>query len=102
MAGLLIIICLCAIFFLGTWWWTGPTLETAKALFPPSTNASAAPPDLEKIMEVYVKLVETHASPFRDIFQLIVAGALVPLFTLMAGYVFGKSRSNAANPSDDA
>ncbi len=53
------------------------------------------PLDLTKaqILQLWTKLHEAHTQTCTSVFQTVVLTGLVPLFTLLAGYVFGKSHS---------
>lgn len=80
------IICLAVVGFLGAWALTVPTIEDVRAL-----AGGAALDDAQVAAELLNELREGHLNRFREMFQLLVMSALVPLFTLLAGYVFGKS-----------
>jgi hypothetical protein len=92
MSGVLIIICVVAVGLLITWGSTRPTAAEAKGF----AGAAAKP---EETLGVLIQLRDEHFENFRDMFQLIVLSGLVPLFTLLAGYVFGKRPEKRA---DDA
>ena len=90
MSGVLLIICLVAVGLLITWGYTRPTLQEAQAF----TGSNTKPEDA---LRVLIQLRDEHFENFRDMFQLIVLSGFVPLFTLLAGYVFGKRADKEAN-----
>lgn len=77
---LLWVICGLAVVFFGFWWLTRPTLAEVRPL---------AGSDPKEVLETLRNLQRDHFDQFRDLFQLIVLSGLVPLFTLLVGYVFG-------------
>ena len=56
----------------------------------PTTQASALRP--EGLVELLSRRQAAYDQSYRDTFQLLVMSALVPLFTLTAGYGFGRSK----------
>ncbi|HEX9731200.1 MAG TPA: hypothetical protein VGG06_04340 [Thermoanaerobaculia bacterium] len=95
MTIVLVIICVAVVGFLAAWALTVPTIEDVRAL-----AGGASPADPQAAAELLDGLREGHMSRFRDLFQLLVMSALVPLFTLLAGYVFGKSSSERRRKQD--
>ena len=85
---LLWVICGLAGVFLAGWWFTRPTLTGVQQLLGSSAQAT-------DVMEALRTLRDQHFDQFRSLFQLIVLSGLVPLFTLLAGYAFGRSRVEA-------
>jgi len=79
---LLWVICALVTVFLIAWWLTRPTLLEVQHIL----GASAGAKD---VLETLLALRRDHFEQFRDLFQLVILSALVPLFTLMAGYAFG-------------
>lgn len=87
-------------------WVTSPmTLEEAQAILGKDAKpeqvaglqdrwAKATRVETPKVVESFGTLVKIHNDGFRDMFQLVVLSALVPIFTLLAGYVFGKRDSS--------
>ena len=57
----------------------------------PTSQPSALKP--EDVVELLAKRQAAYDESYRGTFQLRVMSGLVPLFTLMAGYVFGKSKA---------
>ena len=90
------------LFFLG-WVFSRPGLDQAKDLVASArgTGGSAEVP-VEEFAKVLENLKKDHYDSFRDMFQLVVVGALVPLFTLLAGYVFGRGQKPPAAGGDGA
>ena len=76
-------ICGLATTFLIAWWFTRPSLTDVQQLLGPSAQG-------KDLVEVLRSLRRDHFDQFRDLFQLVVLSVLVPLFTLLAGYTFGK------------
>jgi len=95
MTLLLAFICLVTGVFLIVWGVTRPALEDVKAMIAVTGagDQTGAPLTPEKAAELLESLQSKHFEHFRDIFQIAVLSALVPLFTLMAGYVFGRGRA---------
>ncbi len=91
MAVLLGVICVAAFVFLLIWWHTLPTLQSTMQLL---SSPQAQPQDPEKILQLWTKLHEAHTQTCTNVFQTVVLTGLVPLFTLLAGYVFGKSHAS--------
>ncbi|HPO13675.1 MAG TPA: hypothetical protein PLI09_09535 [Candidatus Hydrogenedentes bacterium] len=92
MAVLLGVICLAVFAFIFIWWHTLPTLQSTAQLLS-STTPQAQPQDPEKILQLWTKLQEAHTQTCTSVFQTVVLTGLIPLFTLLAGYVFGKSHA---------
>jgi len=44
-------------------------------------------------VEMYKTIRQEHTASVTDLFQTVVVSALLPIFTLIAGYVFGKEAS---------
>jgi hypothetical protein len=86
---LLIAICLIGLVLAIVWWRTQPTIAEVQ-LLAGCHAADAQCVQSDKLIEVYTKLATQHSDEFKSLFQLIVSSTLVPLFTLLAGYVFGK------------
>ena len=83
LAGLLLgVICALVVIFLVAWWTTRPSLAEVQQLFGAST-------DTRDVLDALSTLRRDHFDQVRDLFQLVVLSALVPLFTLLAGYAFG-------------
>ncbi|MFO1350372.1 MAG: hypothetical protein U1F68_06705 [Gammaproteobacteria bacterium] len=90
----LIFICLMVVLFVIIWWATLPSFDAiAKALGPS--------PDPAKLTETFNKVRETHTKWVGDFFQLVVVTTLVPLFTLLAGYVFGSQQRKNSGQDDN-
>ncbi|MBM3237048.1 hypothetical protein FJZ31_12220 [Candidatus Poribacteria bacterium] len=89
-------ICGLAVLFLLAWWFTRPSLAEVHQLF----GAEAKP---NEVLEAFRGLQRDHFDQFRDLFQIIVLSALLPLFTLLAGYAFGsreKQREQSNEPEE--
>ena len=56
----------------------------------PSTRPTMLAP--EEVIDLLAKRQAAYDESYRGMFQLLVLSGLVPLFTLMAGYVFGRSK----------
>ena len=97
MSFVLGVICVVTVAFLVAWWASRPALQHAEALLRGSTGTGQL--DADKVVETLGKLQRDHTEHFRNVFQLVVMSALVPLFTLLAGYVFGRSHS-ASQPEN--
>ena len=94
MTIVLVIICVAVAGFSAVWAFTMPTIEDVRAL---AEGGSLDDPKVAA--ELLEQLRDGHLERFREMFQLLVMSALVPLFTLLAGYVFGKSSSRGKKPS---
>lgn len=81
-SALLGIICLLVVIFLLAWWLTLPSVAEVKALLGDKADGKDS-------LEALQGLRTEHSKSFKDLFQLFVLTGLVPLFTLLAGYVFG-------------
>lgn len=91
---LLVIICAVCLVTLGLWWWTRPTQADLVAVLTASaggTTQPTVPPDQR--IDLLGKLQRSHTEQCVAVFQLVVLSVLVPLFTLVAGYVFGRNKS---------
>ena len=88
---LLVVICAMAVLALAAWTFTRPDAVEAVALLG-SRDEGAAVVNPTEVREVLRELQERHAAQFADLFQMVVMSVLMPLFTLLAGYVFGRSR----------
>lgn len=101
MAVLLGVICVITGLFLVAWWATRPTLKDVEGLLKAAAGNPQQPVDADKLVETLAKLQRDHTEQFRNLFQLLVMAALVPLFTLLAGYVFGKTQGTTrAGPQE--
>jgi hypothetical protein len=89
--GVLIAIGVMVIGFVGAWWYTLPTFTEVKA----ALGASSAP--AEQVIETFKTLREAHSVQVREFFQLVVTTTLVPLFTLLIGYAFGRQQRENGN-----
>ena len=86
---LLLAIILVTMIFLVGWLWTRPTpSEVATILGQVDANDPAGAADR---IDTLSTLCQNHLDNYRDLFQVLVLGGLVPLFTLIAGYVFGRN-----------
>ena len=75
-------VCAMVVAFSGAWWLTRPCLTEVQNIL----GSSADPKD---VVEILRELQRDHFDQFQGLFQLLVLSALVPLFTLLAGYAFG-------------
>ena len=84
------------------WMASRPTMsDVVEVLGPAATTAPAnGGADGSAHLQMLEKLQRTHFEQFRDLFQVLVLSGLVPLFTLIAGYVFGRVRSARAPASE--
>lgn len=96
MAALLAVICIVTGLFLVAWWTTRPGLKDVEALLKSTAGTPAPVIEADKLVETLGKLQRDHTEQFRSLFQLVVMSALLPLFTLLAGYVFGKTQATPA------
>lgn len=80
--------------FVLVWASTLPSIDAVRALLGPS-----APPN--DVIETWRTLRKDHFEQFRDLYQLVVISALVPLFTLVAGYAFGSREGQQRKPDDN-
>jgi hypothetical protein len=85
------------------WLWTQPGMQDVTTLLgSPDPNSATDAADRIELLE---RLRRNHCETYRDLFQLLVIGGLVPLFTLIAGYVFGRrqaERSQQEMNQDDS
>ena len=95
MGLLLVVVCLVTLLMLVAWWSTRPTLQDVETLLKAAAGSSQQPLEPEKVAQTLGLLQRDHADQFRNVFQFAVMSGLVPLFTLMAGYVFGKGKTTA-------
>ena len=93
MTAVLAVICAVAVGFLLSWAVTQPTLEEARALVGSGQDPQAT-------VQVLTQLREAHTKNHQEMFQAVVLSVLVPLFTLLAGYVFGRSRATGPAESE--
>ena len=93
MTAVLAVICAVAVGFLLSWAVTQPTLEEARALVGSGQDPQAT-------VQVLTQLREAHTKNHQEMFQAVVLSVLVPLFTLLAGYVFGRSRATGPTESE--
>ncbi len=80
------------------WFATRPCTSDVTAILTsadPNSRATAA-----AHIDALEKLCANHLNNYRDLFQLMVLGGLVPLFTLITGYVFGRSHAQQ-KPQDE-
>ena len=84
---------LLSVLFLLIWWATLPGPRDVQTLLTELTGKAASDLKPDQALDLYAKLRQAHSQQVRDLFQLIVMTAIVPLFTLLAGYVFGKSKT---------
>jgi len=73
------------------WFCTRPSMSDLTAIIgraDPNDAASATPR-----IDALQKICRNHLDSYRDLFQLLILGGLVPLFTLIAGYVFGRTQA---------
>ena len=94
MTLVLAVICAVAVGFLFSWAATQPTLEEVRAVMGSDQDAQAT-------LQVLTQLREAHAKNYRDMFQTVVLSGLVPLFTLLAGYIFGRGRAAVREESEE-
>jgi hypothetical protein len=80
------VICLVTVGFWVSWMWTEPTLADARSLLGTTDPAGTA-------VEVLLRLRSEHLNQYREMFQMVVLSGLVPLFTLLAGYMFGRGQA---------
>lgn len=117
----LVVICVVAVAYCVTWWFTRPTTADVASLY--STEAvtkqiaslasgpePVKPEQLQAVLtahptgsgEQMAKSLDTlrtsHGTMLRESFQVVIGSGLLPIFTLLAGYVFGK-RSDANSTS---
>src|SRR5439155_24503966 len=91
MGLVLIVICGFIFVFLMSWWCTRPSLhDAAKLVEMTRAEGQSKVVEPQALGELLAKMQQEHSSNYRDFFQLLVMSGLVPLFTLLAGYVFGK------------
>ena len=95
MTILLIVICGAAVLFMIAWAAGRPNQDDVKQ-FIDAVNASnpeqAVP--LKDKFEMLRQLQQDHSEQYRNLFQVVVLSGLVPLFTLLAGYIFGKGQDS--------
>lgn len=72
------------------WFFTLPTVADVQSL---CKSATGTTPDAAKHVELFTSLRKVHTDGFKDMFQLVVLSGLIPIFTLLAGYVFGTRQS---------
>src|SRR5262245_61624234 len=82
----LAVICLTAVGTFVAWFWTVPTPADARQLL-----GSTAPDG--DALDILIRLRADHLNHYREMFQLVVLSGLVPLFTLLAGYMFGRNQA---------
>ena len=61
----------------------------------PAPPAATASPDLARytaLIENYKSLSDIQVNRFSQLFQAIVVSALLPILTLVLGYIFGKEK----------
>ena len=92
MSVLIGVICLVCFTMIAMWWSTRPTYADCAALFAAGRGAATQPVTPEQVVELVDRMQSRRAEQYRGMIQLVVLSVLVPLFTLIAGYVFGKAR----------
>ncbi len=93
MVGLMIAIVMATLVLMGCWIANRPdaaALAGDLRLCPTSQPSALRP---EEVVDLLAKRQSAYDESYRGTFQLLVLSGLVPLFTLMAGYVFGKSKA---------
>ena len=118
----LVVICLVAVAYCATWWVTRPTADDVAALYSTeavtkqiaslASGAEPVKPDQLKAVlsahptgsgEQMAKSLEalrlSHSTMLRESFQVVIGSGLLPIFTLLAGYVFGKRSDANSNPA---
>jgi len=91
MLVLLVAIVLITLVFLVGWLATRPAMSDVTTILGPTDANDAA--SLTARIDAFEKLCQNHLDHYRDLFQLLILGGLVPLFTLIAGYVFGRNQA---------
>jgi ABC-type spermidine/putrescine transport system permease subunit I len=91
MAGLIVAMAIIIVVLLSAWWWTMPDCQQVMRMLSSEGRAQSIEPD--KFLQLWTKLEEAHTQMFTSIFQTVVLSGLVPIFTLLAGYVFGKAQA---------
>jgi hypothetical protein len=79
--GITAIVTICIVIFLYQHF---PTMPTAQAL-----NGAGGQPT-QYTIEQYKQLSEIAVKATQDVFQTIVAQVLIPVFTAILGYIFGR------------
>jgi phosphate/sulfate permease len=97
---LLVVICVFALIFVIAWALTIPKSSEVQ-LMAGCMGTDGKCIDTGKLIEGYSKLRADHLDQLKSVFQIVVSSTLVPLFTLLAGYVFGKGEA-ATGPKEDA
>ena len=97
MLMLLWAICISVVLFLLCWWCTRPSQTDVKDLAVALAGQNATV-SAEQLREVLVAMRQEHSTSLKDLFQTLVLSGLVPLFTLIAGYLFGKGQLGGAAP----
>jgi hypothetical protein len=85
--------------FIASWWWSlpGPS-EVASYVktFAPSNEPTKLTP--EQIIDLVSRMRASHTELYKSMIQMVVLSVLLPIFTLVAGYVWGSNRSAAISP----
>lgn len=55
----------------------------------------------EDILDTWKELKATHSQGVRDLYTDLVPKVLLPIFTLIIGYIFGERQSKRANEEED-
>ncbi len=97
MTLVLVLICLVVGGFVLAWSLTQPTLTQAQAL---ATAGNVTDP--QAVVKLLGELRAAHTTQYKEMFQVAVLSGLVPLFTLLAGYVFGRGKAARANGAEEA
>src|SRR6516162_3376805 len=95
MIGLLCAIGVLSLLFLIGWWATLPGPADVQHVLTDITGKALTDLKPDQALDLYTKMRQGHTQQVRDLFQLVVMSAIIPLFTLLAGYVFGKSQAVA-------
>lgn len=90
MVALLTFICVLSLFVLVGWFQTRPSVDAVDLLV--KTLGMEGRQGLDP-MALLSQMQTNHIEQFKDLYQTVVMSGLVPLFTLLAGYVFGKGKA---------
>lgn len=91
---ILVVIGVLVVLFVIIWWATLPSMQ--------DISAGLKPSDSTQLVTAYNQIRESHTKWVTDFFQAVVVSTLVPIFTLLAGYVFGSQRQEAGKNDGDA
>jgi hypothetical protein len=67
----------------GKWFWYAPAL--------PVIPANADPAAIKTILDNYRALQQIALEPFNTLFDSVVVKVLLPIFTSILGYIFGRA-----------